>query len=140
MNIVSIKDEWKRAEKALQAAKMIHKAGLFEDSVSRTYYAVMHAAKSVLLACETTVESHAAIRRQFGKALIKPGLIEPEWATILGTTQDERMLADYNAGTNISSESAQCLINDADRFLQRMEKFLISRGISVHDEEQNKKA
>jgi len=40
--------ELTRAKKALLAAKTLLEKGLFEDCVSRAYYAVLHAAKAAL--------------------------------------------------------------------------------------------
>jgi hypothetical protein len=33
----------------------------------------------------------------FGSVLVRPGLIEKEWAAILGRQQDKRAVADYGA-------------------------------------------
>lgn len=52
-----------RAKKALRAASILLEDGLFEDAVSRSYYAVMHAAKSALLAQDTIAESDPVTRR-----------------------------------------------------------------------------
>jgi uncharacterized protein (UPF0332 family) len=44
MNAKNVRAEFTRATKSLQAAKVLQADGLFEDAVSRAYYAVMHAA------------------------------------------------------------------------------------------------
>ncbi len=49
MNPKNVRAEFARALKALQAAKLLQADRLFEDAVSRAYYAVMHAAKAALL-------------------------------------------------------------------------------------------
>ncbi len=110
MNIIAIRDEWKRAKKAIKAA---------------------------LLVCEKKAESHAAVRRLFGKILVKPGLIESEWATILASEQDDRLVADYDASMDISSENSMCSIKDARRFLERMQDFIISRGLTIDNKKSN---
>ena len=46
MNPKNVRAEFARAQKSLQAAKLLHADGLFEDAVSRAYYAVMHSAKA----------------------------------------------------------------------------------------------
>ncbi len=137
MNIIAIRDEWKRAKKAIKAAEILQESELVEDAVSRSYYAVMHAAKAALLVCEKKAESHAAVRRLFGKILVKPGLIESEWATILASEQDDRLVADYDASMDISSENSMCSIKDARRFLERMQDFIISRGLSIDNKKSN---
>ena len=67
MNPDNVLEELERAQRALRAAQILHANDLFEDAVSRSYYAVMH----------------AAVRRLFGSVLVRPGLIEREWASVL---------------------------------------------------------
>lgn len=131
MNAKNVQAELMRALKSLQAAKVLQKEGLFEDAVSRAYYAVMHAAKAALLVHDKISESHAAIRRLFGSELIKPGLIEKEWANILAREQDRRIAADYNANHLMDAASSLQLVEDAERFVERMQNYLAAQGIST---------
>ena len=50
-----VQAEWRRAQKALQAAELLQQNGLAEDAISRAYYAVMHAAKAALLVHDVAV-------------------------------------------------------------------------------------
>ncbi len=95
MNPKNVQAEFTRALKSLQAAELLQADGLFEDAVSRAYYAVMHAAKAALLVHDQIAESHVAIRRLFGSVLVQTGNIEKEWASILAREQDRRIAADY---------------------------------------------
>ncbi len=116
--------ELSRAEKALQAAQLLHDNHLFEDAISRSYYAVLHAAKAALLTQETIAESHAGVRRIFGQKLVRPGLIEKEWAAILSSEQDQRTIADYDALATWDEDAAAHLIADARAFVQRIREYL----------------
>ena len=89
MNPACIQAEFARAEKAARAARLLCESDLPEDAVSRSYYAVLHAAKAALLAHEVIAESHAAIRRLFGKILVKPGIFEAKWAAIFRTNRTD---------------------------------------------------
>lgn len=129
MRTIQIQAEWKRALKAHGAAKTLLETGFYEDAVSRAYYAVLHAAKAALLARDIAAESHAAVRRLFGKELVQPGLLENEWAIILAQAQDERALADYDVELTFSSEVAQDRVKDAHRFLERIRAFLKDNGL-----------
>ena len=92
----AVRAEMDRAAKALRAARLLYDKDLLEDAVSRSYYAVLHAAKAALLSHDTIAESHAAVRRLFGKVLIKEGRIEREWAAVIANEQDQRQIADYD--------------------------------------------
>ena len=65
MNHENIVSEFNRGLKSLQAAQILMKEDLYEDAVSRGYYAVMHAAKAALFYHNTLAESHAALRRLY---------------------------------------------------------------------------
>ena len=51
----------KRAEKALQAAKNLYEDELYEDSVSRAYYAMYHAAKAALALEGSSPKTHSGL-------------------------------------------------------------------------------
>ena len=129
MNPKNVRAEFARAQKALQAAKLLHADGLFEDAVSRAYYAVMHAAKAALLVHDQIAESHVALRRYFGSVLVQTGRLEKEWAGILAREQDRRIAADYNVNLLLDAESSLQLVEDASRFVERIRKYLTDEGI-----------
>lgn len=134
MNPKSIQAEYARAQKSLRAAQRLYEDKLFEDAVSRAYYAVMHAAKAALLVHDQNPEGHAAIRRAFGATLVRPGHIEKEWAATLASEQDQRIAADYDADFVIEPESSEHLLNDATRFVERILKYITDAGVALTGE------
>jgi len=74
MNELSQK-ELNRAGKALLAAKTLLENQLYEDCVSRAYYAVLHAAKAALVT--TGVEPACPERRRTGIAQCGAKVIRP---------------------------------------------------------------
>lgn len=129
MNPENILAEFERAKRALQAASNLHEDGLYEDAVSRSYYAVMHAAKAALLSHDAIAESHAAVGRLFGSVLVLPGLIEAEWADILAREHRRRIAADYGIGTSWEPAESSRLVEEAGAFVQRIREYLGSVGI-----------
>jgi uncharacterized protein (UPF0332 family) len=83
VNPNNVPEELERAQRTLRAAQILHASDLFEDAVSRSYYAVMHAAKAALLVHDVIAEAHAAVRWLFGSVLIRPGVIERVWTSVL---------------------------------------------------------
>jgi uncharacterized protein (UPF0332 family) len=98
--------EWRRAWRALRAAEVLAQEGLYEDAVSRAYYATLHAAKAALFIHDVATESHAAVRRMFGLHLIRSGEIESMWSSNLGESFDDRLAADYDASAPEYSSTA----------------------------------
>ena len=133
MNPDNVLEELGRAQRALRAAQILHASDPFEDAVSRSYYAVMHAAKAALLVHDVIAESPAAVRRLFGSVLVRPDLIEREWASVLARVQDQRIAADYSIGMGWDAEAALHLGEDAQAFLRRVRSYLRSVGIAVEE-------
>jgi len=118
------KKELARADKSLQAARMLLENQLYEDCVSRSYYAVLHAAKAALTKIGVEAESHQAVKRMFGLHLVKTEQIERHFAEILTAQQEDREIGDYNIYLNIDKERAAKRVFDAEKFVQRIEKYL----------------
>ena len=134
MRQFQIQAEWKRARRALEAAEALRERELAEDAVSRAYYAVLHAAKAALLTRDIVTESHAAVRRLFGRELVRTGEIERDWAKVLLREQEEREVADYEVGAVINLATAEELVGDARRFLERMAAYLAAQEIVLEEE------
>ena len=113
-----------RAKKALLAAKILLENQLYEDCVSRAYYAVLHAAKAALATKDIEPESHNAVKRMFGLHLIKTGEIEKDFAKILTAEQEDRAIGDYNIYIEIEQDRALKRVSDAEKFVERIEKYL----------------
>lgn len=79
--------ELARAKKALLAAKALLEKDLYEDCVSRAYYAVLHASKAALALERVEAETHKAVQRMFGLHLVKTGKIEKEFAKMFTAEQ-----------------------------------------------------
>lgn len=119
-----IQAELDRAKKSLKSAEVLLQQKLFEDSISRSYYAVLHAAKAALLSKGVIVDSHEAVKRLFGMHLIKSGEIDKQYGMILREEQDDRLLADYNVGFLPEEERVFRRLEDAKDFLVTIEQFL----------------
>lgn len=116
--------ELTRAKKALQAAEMLFEEELYEDCVSRSYYAVLHAAKSALSIIGIMPESHDAVRRLFGLHLIKTGKIEKEFSKILKTEYKDREIADYAADLEIDRDRANLRVKQENNLFKELKIIL----------------
>ncbi|UCF17291.1 MAG: HEPN domain-containing protein [Phycisphaerales bacterium] len=116
--------ELSRANKALLAAKILLERRLYEDSVSRAYYAVLHAAKAALVMIGLEPESHHAVRRLFGLHLVKSGEIEKDFARILAAEQEDREIGDYDIDVEIEHDRALKRVAEAEEFVERIVEYL----------------
>jgi len=122
---------WKRAIQSLKSAQVLHKMECYEDSISRSYYATLYAAKAALLVFDRSASSHTAVRRLFGLHLIKTGEIEREWSDILFHEYDTRGMADYDIAYIADEEDAQDMLQAAARFVRRIGRYLEMQGIDL---------
>lgn len=128
-----IRLEMARAMKSFRAARKLCNEQLYEDAISRSYYAVLHAAKAALLAVGCQVGSHGAAKRLFGEHLVKEGIIDEAYSKILREEQDDRILADYDVAFDPGLNRVEQRITDALSFLKEMERFLAEKGYEFQD-------
>ena len=133
MNREMVVAEWRRAGKALSAAGILLRAEYPEDSISRSYYAVLHAVKSALFVHDVAISSHAAARSMFGLHLVRSGEIEREWAGVLAEGMDDRLRGDYETAVRISSEEAEDEHERARAFLDRIRRYLLLKGLTEQE-------
>jgi uncharacterized protein (UPF0332 family) len=130
MNRTMVLAEWRRAWRALCAAELLAIESYYEDAVSRAYYATLHAAKAALYIHDAATTSHAAVRRMFGRHLIRSGAIEPMWASNLGESLDDHLAADYDVSTCFTSDDARQECQRTQAFLDRIRRYLLAQGFS----------
>ena len=128
MNPEDVRAEFSRAEQSLRAARLLLGEAFFGDAISRSYYAVMHAARAALLVHDTITQSRSAVRRLFGEVLVRPGLIEKQWVDILAREQGQRIRADYGVGEWEPQTSSE-LVDEAAAFVERIGEYLRNVGV-----------
>jgi len=118
-----VRHEIVRSDKALQSARALLKDQLNEDSVSRAYYAVLHAARAALLARGIASDSHQSTRGMFGLHLVKPDLVSKELARIFTAAQEDRELGDYDVDVIIEPARAAERLRQAEQFVAEIKRF-----------------
>ena len=132
MNSKPIIDEWRRATESMGAALSCQRDGYHADSVSRAYYAILHAAKAALHLHGVTAESHSGVRSMFGLHIVKTGLVEPEWGAEIGRSEGRRNASDYDASLEFDEQDAREASDRAAAFLDRIRP-LLTRSIPPED-------
>lgn len=115
-----------RCKEDLKFARLLLKEGGYRQSISRAYYAVFMIATAALLVFDIRRSKHSAVESAVHQYLVKPGLIEPEYGRIYKEAFKHRLDADYKDEAQFSEEEARQILNDAERFVARLEKYLRS--------------
>lgn len=84
-----------RAQKELEAIRLLHDAGFHEQANSRAYYAAFYAAEAALLTLGESRVKHSGVISAFGRMVIKDGGFDPDTGSALRRLFDRRALADY---------------------------------------------
>jgi uncharacterized protein (UPF0332 family) len=58
---------------------------------------------------------------------VKTGFIEAEYARVFSAEQEDREFCDYDASFRITKDTAQSRIQEANEFVERIERFLKER-------------
>jgi uncharacterized protein (UPF0332 family) len=118
--------EWEkhleRAEEKLNSANLLFENNMFVDAISEAYYAMFHAAKSLLALKNIYPKTHTGVVSQFGLQFVNEGLIEELYAKSFAKAQTKREIADYDICYDPSKEEAESIVEDAERFLERIKE------------------
>ena len=119
-----VRQELKKAEQALKAAQNLLADGLYDDAVSRAYYAVFHGARAALKIKGIETVSHKGLISQFALHLVKSGEVEEEYGDILRQIKEDRETGDYEPLVTFGADEATQLVSGAGRFLTRMKNWI----------------
>ncbi len=120
-----------RLEKAgqdLETAKINFAHNMFTQSVNRSYYAIFHALRALLAYDTFDSKRHASILGYFNKNYIANGKIETEYYRIIASAFDIRTKSDYQDFYVISKEEVNKQIDNAEKFINRIENFIEQYG------------
>jgi uncharacterized protein (UPF0332 family) len=103
--------------------------GFYASAVNRAYYAIFYAANALLSTQKLARSKHSGVISAFRERFVKPGFIEPEYSDIYGRVLDHRHVGDYELELAIEEEQARSDLDDANRFVQRVEEWLKQEGL-----------
>ena len=123
-----VRRELKKAEQSLKAAQNLLADGLYDDAVSRAYYAVFHSARAALKIKGIETVSHKGLISQFALHLVKADEVEEEYGDILRQIKEDRETGDYEPLVTFGSDEATQLVSSAGRFLAKMREWIGERA------------
>ena len=115
-----------KAELKLGAARELYNKGFFEDSASRCYYAMFHAARAALARVGVTTKTHEGTVSEFGRVLVLGGVFPRDLGRALAEAKAARETYEYSATMEIRKGEAEALLRDAERFVSQVKSHLKS--------------
>ncbi|WP_448572844.1 HEPN domain-containing protein [Trichothermofontia sp.] len=119
-----IQAKLERAEASLQAARLLLASELLDDSASRAYYTVFHAASALLLSRGLNFNSHSGVLRAISLNFAKTGEMEKGLGRDINWLAELRQVGDYGEVRKVSGEEAIQAITIASEFLDKVRSIL----------------
>lgn len=110
----------RKGEVTLGAARELYSKGFFEDSASRSYYAMFHAARAALTKVGITTRTHEGTVSEFGRRLVLQGVFPRDLGRALAEAKAARETYEYSATMKIEKDEAEALLKDAERFVSQV--------------------
>ena len=116
------------AREMLEVAAHNMADGFYGSAVNRAYYAIFYAANALLRTRGIVRSKHSGVIAAFRQHFVKPGLVEVEYSDIYGRVMEDRHVSDYDIETLIEPDRARTNLDDAHRFVDRIEQHLREGG------------
>lgn len=114
------------AEEKLTSAKLLLDAGLYKDSVGRSYYAIFSAIRAVLAARQVDFSKHAGVIAYFQKEFIKTEIFDKKYSKYLQQAFQIRNSCDYDDFFIISKQDAEEQYERAVEILSVIEDYIMN--------------
>ncbi|PRR82982.1 HEPN domain-containing protein [Clostridium luticellarii] len=116
-----------KAKNDLEASKILLKNKLFAQSLNRSYYSIFHAVRSILAFEKFDSKKHSGVIAYFNHNFINEKIFDKEYSKILMGVEKIRNKSDYNDFYIASKSDAEQEIENADKFIKTMEKYISKR-------------
>lgn len=113
-----------RARRTLRTARLAFDDRDYASAVNRAYYAIFYAANAALSTRNLERHKHTGVISEFRLQFIKTKRIEREYSAFYGDVMDARHSSDYDFMMGVEQERAESAIDEAERFVTRIEQFL----------------
>lgn len=119
-----IKYRLSSAKEKLTSAKLLLEAGLYKDSVGRSYYAIFSAIRAVLVIRQVDFSKHAGVIAYFQKEFIKTEIFDRKYSKYLQQAFQIRNSCDYDDFFIVSKQDAEEQYERAAELLAAIEEYI----------------
>ena len=117
-----------RAKRMIEVAELTQQGSFFVSTMNRAYYACFYAASAALSSQGMARRDHDGAFYGFEEYFVRRGLIEESFGELYGRILDAWKLADFEIREVTTAEQAQGAIEDARRFVSRVQTMLQEEG------------
>ena len=110
-------------------AKLMYENGRYKNALNRGYYAIFHAIRAVNALDGFDSSKHSGVIAHFNQEYVKTGIFSKEISKIIKEASENREKADYLDFYVASKEEAQKQLVRAEKAIELVEQYLITRSI-----------
>jgi hypothetical protein len=123
---ISVNFRLEKAQRCLKASNLLLSAESYADSVNRSYYAIYHAIRAVLITIDFSSKTHSGNIGEFRRRFIKTGVFPKDFSDIVGSAFDIRNDSDYEDFYIVSKDDVIKQAKNASLFLEAVESYIKS--------------
>lgn len=112
------------SKERLMSAKFLIDKGIYRDSISRSYYAILDSARALLLVNGSFAKTHSGVLTLFNLKFVKTNKVPAKYARIFSDAQKYREEADYKFLEKPTKKEAQDIHKKALEFVKMADKKL----------------
>ena len=127
------KYRFERANNSVKVAKRDFECGDFNESVSRSYYAVFYALLAVTELDGFESSKHSGVISHFSLVYLKTNIFDRKLSELINTAFKLRHRADYEGLYEVNADNAKARINAAEEVIRIIEPYLILRWKELED-------
>jgi uncharacterized protein (UPF0332 family) len=113
-----------KAQRSLQAAKLLNQDDLVEFAAARAYYTMFYVAQAFLLGKGLAFSTHAGVISAFGQQFVRTEQISKTFHRRLIAAERIRLQGDYDIDSDMTKETATEQIAQAEEFLELAKQML----------------
>jgi len=121
---ISVSFRLEKARDCLEASELLLSANSYANSVNRSYYAIYHAVRAVLITVGFSSKTHSGNIGEFRRLFIKTGIFPKEFSDIIGSAFDVRNNSDYEDFYIVSKDAVSKQADNARVFLEAVEEYI----------------
>ena len=112
------------AKEKLASAKLLLDAGLYKDSVGRSYYSIFSSMRAVLAIRQVDFSKHAGVISYFQKEYIKTNIFDKKYSKYIQQAFQTRNGCDYDDFFIVSRQDAEEQYQRAEEILRVVQEYI----------------
>lgn len=113
-----------RAFEDLESARFNLENQLLRTSLNRSYYAMLHAVRTLLALEKVDFKTHKGVINYFNSAFIQSGKFSKSYGRLIALAEGRRIDSDYDEFYETSFEEAQQQLTEAEQFVNAIRDYL----------------